>query len=75
MHFFHKSEIYYNVSHKNKLKNAPITTKQLIHNNLEAFNARTQFYKKYIIRENLPFFKCLEFITFKLTKIELLKPN
>ena len=46
MHFFQKSKIYYNVSHKNKLKNAPITTKQLILNNLEAFNARTQFSKK-----------------------------
>ena len=46
MHFFQKNKIYYNISHKNKLKNAPITAKQLILNNLEAFNARTQFYKK-----------------------------
>ena len=46
MHFFQKNKIYYNISHKNKLKNAPITTKQLILYDLETFNARTQFYKK-----------------------------
>ena len=46
MHFFQKNKIYYNISHKNKLKNAPITTKQLILYDLETFNARIQFYKK-----------------------------
>ena len=46
MHFFQRNKIYYNVSHKNKQKKAPITANQLILNNLEAFNARTQFYKK-----------------------------